>query len=145
MDARELRIGNYIASGEKYSDTSMIGKVLSIGSEEQNFEQIFCECEESFEWFFKDSYCGIELTPEWLERLGFKYNDGIRDSYSNEALELYGSPMESGWAVEAIFDQHLDLRLHRKIVINHLHQLQNLYFALTGEELTLSEPKKITP
>lgn len=31
MKANELRIGNLIASGVKYNDTSVVGKVLSIG------------------------------------------------------------------------------------------------------------------
>jgi hypothetical protein len=50
MTATELKIGNYIASGNVFKETSTIGKVLEIGNEDREFEQIYCECEESFEW-----------------------------------------------------------------------------------------------
>jgi len=48
------------------------GKVLSIGQEDQEFEQIYCECEESFNWYFRDNYFGIPLTKEWLVEFGYK-------------------------------------------------------------------------
>jgi len=65
----KLLIGSYIANGKIYNpQTSAIGKVLEIGNEEREFEQIYCECNESFDWFFKDNYCGIPLTIEILEK-----------------------------------------------------------------------------
>lgn len=79
---KDLMVGNNIASGVKYSDTSIIGEVLSIGNDEQEFEQIYTECEESFEWFFKDNYCGIPLSKEWFDKLSFKEYIGIQISYS---------------------------------------------------------------
>lgn len=90
---------------------------------------------------FADEMKAVELTPEILEKLGFK---GIKphpkDIYgkerlsviltkdrnnisSIEVLENYGS--KNGLAKRTILDAPL----------KHLHQLQNLYFALTGEEI----------
>lgn len=50
----DLRIGNFIASGysEETIDTWIIGKVITILSDEVEHEQIEVETEESFEWFF---------------------------------------------------------------------------------------------
>jgi len=50
--ANELRIGNWINLSLR-QDLPIYGKVLSIGTEDQEFEQVYCECEESFEWAFK--------------------------------------------------------------------------------------------
>ena len=74
LKANELRIGNYITSGVNgvfNKDLMNIGRVVEIGNIDREFEQIYCECEESFEWFFKDNYFGIPLTDEWFEKWGF--------------------------------------------------------------------------
>ena len=85
MNANELRIGNYIISGNngKYSENGIVGKVLEIGNVEREFEQIYCECDESFEWFFKDNYFGITLTEEWLDEFGLNRTTfyGFEHSY----------------------------------------------------------------
>lgn len=75
LQAGDLRIGNFIISGNNGTfDTDYLdyGKVLSIGQEDQEFEQIYCECEESFNWYFRDNYFGIPLTKEWLVEFGYK-------------------------------------------------------------------------
>lgn len=99
----------------------------------------------------------ISLTPEWLERCGFvKLNHLGNVEYSlviNEEL-----------TVEACIYDRLVIRLvtenenHDENVnvgsyvtyqnidkCKHLHQLQNLYFALTGEELTIQHEHIQTP
>ena len=141
MKANELRIGNLIASGVKYNDTSVVGKVLSIGLEECAFEQIYCECPESFEWFFKDNYCGIPLTPEILEKCGFKKRRDGEYLYSID-LDKHISIVvnKDNFFPMLLQDAEFsggELNVYFCNLINYLHQLQNLYFALTGEELEL--------
>ena len=70
---------------------------------------------------------GIPITPDWLLKLGFTYKDGWDDVYVNDRLRLYGNPFKAGWTVENI---EPNFELH------YIHQLQNLYFSLTGKELT---------
>jgi hypothetical protein len=75
----------------------------------------------------------IPLTSEWLQRLGFEddnhitvYDVSRRQPFlfsicsTDKGFELFGGEGPIGKA------------------FNYLHQLQNLYFALTGEELTFS-------
>ncbi len=76
----------------------------------------------------------ILLTPEWLERFGFEK----RNSNKNEWSLSDGS-------VDYIFDNDskdfgFEIEMQYKGTgIKYIHQLQNLYFALTGEELILKE------
>jgi hypothetical protein len=48
-----------------------LGRVLQIGSLDQEFEQVYCECDESFEWFFRDNYFGVPMSDFWFEVCGF--------------------------------------------------------------------------
>lgn len=84
LNNKQIRIGNIIGTGVEFNEeTSNIGTVLSIGNDEQEFEQVYCECEESFEWFFKDNYCGVPLNKDRFLDLGFTYHENlIQDSFS---------------------------------------------------------------
>jgi hypothetical protein len=89
-----------------------------------------------------DGYCypvdvlyPIPLTPEILEKAGFEYAAGFADSYNRHPITLYNNPFKEGWTVENLFEQQIKDDL---LVIQHVHQLQNLYFALTGKELTIN-------
>lgn len=132
MNAAELRIGDLVLLDNlKYrpKETGLIHIVLGISeknalvSKVQNNE-------------FKDSYGQyyeylkpIELTEEILLKCGFFYDsdaDTFKISNCTMQLDSYGF---DGYMV-IIFGE--DLRL-----IKNLHQLQNLYFCLTGEELEI--------
>jgi hypothetical protein len=64
----------------------------------------------------------IPLTPEWLERCGFEFAPSV----GYYVYELPNKPqgIDSIKVGSGVF----------------LHQLQNLYFALTGEELQIKMP-----
>ncbi len=71
----------------------------------------------------------IPLTEEWLLRFGIeKMHDG---NYWNKKLCIRKDRNE----FYALYEQG-------RIYIQHVHQLQNLYFALTGEELTYEREKQ---
>ena len=124
IDARELIIGNKIASGVEFKETSIIGTVLEIGNLEREFEQIYCECEESFEWFFKDNYCGIPLTEEWLIRFGLERKNGYPYKYLDGYIKIRNG-------------QYFFKYYQLEIELPYVHTFQNLAYALTGTELTL--------
>ena len=63
----------------------------------------------------------IPLTEEWLLKFGFRE--------SNKYLFKYKLGLK----------KRGDNYFYDNISIKHVHQLQNLYFALTGEELTLKQ------
>jgi hypothetical protein len=82
---------------------------------------------------------GIPLTEEWLTRFGFEYNHGAYRLNINKGSHL------RMWLTVRIFSTSVEVYLLHKhgLTIKYVHQLQNLFFALTGEELVtqpLREP-----
>lgn len=68
----------------------------------------------------------ITLTPEILEKCGFYSDDSMNDYRLGDfriAFHIHDGVVE--WRRERLFEY-----------IPPLHQIQNLYFALTGKELT---------
>lgn len=81
----------------------------------------------------------IPLTPEILEKCGFVVNSGMHGYkyyYPNEdALWSIRQEGDRMWQV-CIIVRYDEIWKFNPIV-NYLHQLQNLYYALTGEELNV--------
>jgi hypothetical protein len=127
MKANELRIGNYV----QYDDLKNPIKVSIIDTTEQ------CT---------KTKAKPIPLTEEWLLKFGFEkvitdtedaygidYNLEVPDicyiSYSDDfSCAIYGSEYASKNSIGAVPNWNS---------IKYVHGLQNLYFAMTGEELTI--------
>jgi hypothetical protein len=75
-------------------------------------------------------YKPIPLSEEWLLKFGFETNDVRYWQISSFRLHInrYGE-----WIFKVVtFEQE----------IKYVHSLQNLYFSLTGEELTLKNKEK---
>jgi hypothetical protein len=113
MKAQELRIGNWIQF--RHTETPVR---ITLGDfvREYNNEHL-------------EDYEPIPLTEEWLVKFGFEFDKGC--SYWKSEIELTKDTMEEYFTA---FDCR-GFGLCEK-EIKHVHQLQNLYFALTGEELT---------
>jgi hypothetical protein len=105
MKTKELRIGNYLLHDGYFIKSYGLDGFLNIIKNIDNYEP-------------------IPLTEEWLLKFGFEqvgfnyYLNGFKiffdsDSYFYELRD------------EGMMDKHLE----------YLHQLQNLYFALTNQEL----------
>jgi hypothetical protein len=79
----------------------------------------------------------IPLTEEWLVKFGFKAENDLNLDFRfpNGTRHLITRESDSGWYYG--FECYL-VELPN-IELNYVHQLQNLYFALTGEELTIKE------
>jgi len=81
-----------------------------------------------------DFYQAMEIDESWLVRLGFKPVLDISYSfpkpYDNLELAYYGSinGLKKGWVITKLFGLSNGIK--------YVHELENLYFALTGEELT---------
>lgn len=135
MKAQEIRFGNIFNFEDDSLCMSCYGVVISIKEWHGRWKSI---TNANLGYEQDDNYIDfepIELTPEILEKCGFdRYtevpNDGIGDK-----LEVF----EGLYGVVFFFDVHGALvfkdyhsNMNRP---KYLHQLQNLYFALTGEEL----------
>jgi hypothetical protein len=92
---------------------------------------------------------GIPLTEDWLLKFGFEKTK-VRGLYDNSFLmhnvlksDLYFRPSYQGgyyWGFitpDSITASEIEHEFYDAKPVQYVHQLQNLYFALTGEELTL--------
>ena len=121
INAKELRIGNLIGFGEKYFQVHEIQEkcFYVLGEKGIELKNTVAELKP------------IQLTEEWLQKLGFKQNkfDKVFE-VENCQIEIY------------FFDNDIKCTVCVDSVINkkieYVHQLQNLYFALTGSELTVA-------
>lgn len=77
-----------------------------------------------------DKFNPIPLTEEWLERFNLKRNKDGNPNYW-EAVGFCGEFYSNIRCFELNWYEHAPCQ--------YVHQLQNLYFALTGEELTLKK------
>jgi hypothetical protein len=102
MKANELRIGNYIDTGEFH---------LEIARGIHKYDP---------SWYkYVHMFRPIPLTEEWLLKLPNNF-DGLELRLLNGVC-------------------FVDYKGNTLTAINYVHEWQNLYFALTGEELELKE------
>lgn len=126
MKATELRIGNLI----EFCDE--LHSINYVDIENLVFDEL------------DDAYKPIQLVGEWLAKFGFKigrHGDFYIDLFSGAS---YLSVMFAQGYWYPTIDQNAELSSERNqsVSINriqYVHQLQNLYFALTGEELTITK------
>tara|TARA_R110000822_G_C14906902_1_gene449700 strand:+ start:131 stop:493 length:363 start_codon:yes stop_codon:yes gene_type:complete len=116
MKATELRIGNWVEI------QGLQSKVILVDVEECICENEYCEDFENNK--ITQNLQPIPLTKEWLEKFGFENNSMNLDEEGFLHLDI----SFLGGVNVYINDMEYP---H----INYVHQLQNLYFALTGEEL----------
>jgi hypothetical protein len=124
MKASELRIGNLLYF---FKDTPAM--VVSISSDSLYLTQgggfinpKTEECEP------------IPLTEDWLLKFGFELINNEYWQSRNSEFKLY-------WTVNKnkMIPEFNEKRLIAGYDFKYVHQLQNLYFALTGEELCIGK------
>ena len=120
MKASELRIGNYINEVE---DGLII--VNSIDSREHRFYVTDQNGDINGEDFIEP----IPLTEEWFVKFGFD-SDPYQDMYVLGWLKINCDKTRGG------LELWVENITGNVVYLQHVHSLQNLYFALTGEELT---------
>jgi len=124
MKAEELRVGNLVCECEFTDNSVWQHKVEGILDGKAYFDNgDIWECEK---------LVPIPLTEEWLVRFDanqYKPVKGLYFIYDHTFLFENGSI--------SLYDP--DRCVHVSNKYSYVHQLQNLYFALTGEELKLKE------
>ena len=118
MRVNELRIGNFIY----YRDKESILTVTSLG---YKFEAVNEICMPYGSDDIRE-FNPIPLTEEWLIKLGFIKNDSTTFEKNGYYFDLEDTTFYNDWPSNAS-------TLNKNV--QYLHQIQNLYFALTGEEL----------
>jgi hypothetical protein len=123
IPVQELRIGNWVEY-KSFGDFDY-QTVESISKEGINLSW-FPEC---IVWIEPDELHPIPLTPEILEKCGF------REYGPFSPWLTLGS---FSWSDPAGISYEIDEESAMLDHIKYLHQLQNLYYAVTGEELTIT-------
>lgn len=122
MKSNELRIGNYIKWLHEESESIVVVNSATINTIDYGNKHPEAEDFARGLW-----YTPIPLTSEILEKCGFELRDGYLKNYP-----LYSITSQNGKEQIQITD-YMSLPQ-----IKYLHQLQNLYFALTGKELIIN-------
>ena len=140
LKSTELRIGNYVIN-DRIINTVISISNNSIGQITPQGNDILSRTE-----LIKP----IPITEEWLLKFGFEKlaNDGRYGYRYYIAIADYWYVIERDWRKEQSHffgieytdcpnpkDDHIYHSFTFKL--KHIHQLQNLYFALTGKELTI--------
>ncbi|MBE4949931.1 hypothetical protein [Chryseobacterium culicis] len=135
---QELRLENLVtdSSGRIFKVMELLSGYLRVYSEKKDWlnsqNKAYIDLEP------------IELTEDWLLKFGFeKHNDGSVSSQYSYGL----NPVTHDYLIYLIWIKdpiRSDLPKYPFYLNGHfemktVHQLQNLYFALTGEELTIKE------
>lgn len=118
MEASELRIGNFIS--DRVASDSFCAEVKKLDYSRCYYGQ--------FHSFYSDLK-PIPITEEWLIKFGFDLvvKEGNQNEFRVYSLNQITYNTNHGWW----WKHHLDLQP------KYIHQLQNLYFALTGKELKI--------
>lgn len=137
MKANELRIGNIIKIGYGYPEKYTEHKIIAISPNDYG---IAYDDDGDIEYIILESCKPIPLTEEWLLKFGFeKLNNGWYSFYSlfgdgmfyqfNYNVEITKATIETSPTNETQLNNN----------IKYVHQLQNLYFALTNKELEIKD------
>jgi hypothetical protein len=125
MDAKELRVGNYLLQTNQIDYDTLGHKrypdsVITVGKHLFTYED--------------DDIKPIPLTEEWLLKFGVLFGfSHCGSQYDIEfGLDCYNLRLPYDIGMSKFIGE-----------IKHVHQLQNLYFALTGKELKSAQIKKI--
>ena len=129
MKASELRLGNlihlngidYDQEGNKFHDP--LGDVVIEVTMIDTMQVSYGERKEAD----TEDCSGISLTEQWLTKFGWG---------TDSEPEEYGIYQQSDGSYSLI-DDYGDGATYYVGSMKYVHQLQNLYFALTGEELEI--------
>lgn len=154
IPANELRIGNYVGAATDENDKTIPCRIASVLR-----ESIYWDYEAKYKTPSPDNHTlcefvdGIILTPEVLEKCGFEARiiPSYYEGQSGDIFSILLGPAKyrfifltkmhqysASWLVyvtENIEDANKSSQMVATVA--YLHQLQNLYFALTGKELTV--------
>jgi len=118
IKANELRIGNLLNNG---TVVRLAENYARIAYQYDGMPKQSCVDYEHLE--------PIPLIEEWLIKCGFKFQNILKKAYQRN-LYLY-----KGFGIYEVKPKEF---FYKEIQIKYVHQLQNLYFVLTGEELEIN-------
>lgn len=133
INANELRIGNWVMN--RNMEWKRVGEILNnAGAYSIHFKENYKRGGD-----YASDLTPIPLTEQILLGLGFKDN-GTRLIGSNEIIEWEiesdGKIEKQFGSLEYVLCSNEWGSIQKSITVKYVHQLQNLHFSITGEELT---------
>jgi hypothetical protein len=125
IDPKHLRLGNYIRYNEKFPDDPELELDNEGPLSEDDFNFMLIDNGD-----FRQNAEYIPLTEEWLKRFGFVSHNSFN------FVKRYGKSKRNHFTIGVDFK----VRIHdiKWVHVSTVHQLQNLYFAITEEELIIT-------
>ena len=121
MKLTELRIGNLF----QWIEIASMGIGVDVITKENHYA-------------YEDFKEPIPLTEEWLKRLGFEPNSGIH--FRTLSTGYIACGLDGSWGLyNNLSAWNRGNSYNNGHDIEFVHQLQNLYHALTGKELTITK------
>ena len=137
MKANELRIGNYTQWANEQDEIVVSVDGIEIDPEDKEYLVSYTDLPTELENIIQlEFFEPIPLTKEWLEKFGFE--ETKRGWLSAPTGEDY-----KRWLV--CFNDGGFSYIPELTSFKYVHQLQNLYYALTGEELTIKDHENPNP
>jgi hypothetical protein len=135
MKASEVRIGNLVKYDKRVFEIDVIAHVFpTLNTAEFGIGVV--------DW---NNIEPIPITEEWLFKFGFHLRDGFSNTFKldvekhqYDCSKITYSEKEGLLRFSNGKEKGTTLIPH----IKYVHQLQNLYFALTGEELTIKQKEQ---
>lgn len=117
MEAKQLMVGNYL---ERYNKVTGVKDIIKVGGDTPFL---------AFEFMTTLQFNPIPLTEEWLLNFGFRKREG---------QTYYHLKFDKTWvSLDSILVKWYGNDVGGITMIDYVHQLQNLFFALEGEELSV--------
>lgn len=117
MEAKNLRLGNYVMNGDDIGRVERLS-IIRISTSSPHVGVEISPIKLTEEWLLKfglEKYAILSELQVWWLHDGYRFLYQMGDNYHNGQLGIQ---------------------------VKYVHQLQNLYFALTGKELTITPPNK---
>lgn len=133
MEAKELRIGNYIDLNGTIVKVAGVDAKKMVKHYLPETKQVVSKMENRV-----SNFKPVPITEEWLFKLGFEVKTQVATRCPFECLVKSGVSLITNSKKLIRFGYSGYCGSGEK-EIKHVHQLQNLYFALTGKELEINQ------
>ena len=144
MESKELRVGNIVCPINRSTEIHMPNpmfplKVVTIGAFDVQATSFKDRAEALPEWkkYKLFDIAGVPLNGEWLQKAGFSEGCVISENIGKTI-----SHKEKDFSLLKVGDDYFytyDEYNIASVGFRYVHQLQNLFQSLTGEELTFAE------
>jgi hypothetical protein len=130
MKTNQLRIGNYV--WDDYSGEMIVSEIHFNPEQEKGLDSVLLRKNMNLPSgrYICSQINPIPLTEEWLNKFGWEWSI-FHQAFHKEGFSLDLTCLIDGLYTMSTFKKGLTI----VAAIDSVHQLQNIYFALTGVEL----------